>query len=173
MEGPREKGVRRFVWDDDDPLADALLLQYGAYPAAKDIGIDYLEILSQANLAIDCRIDRAAPIPIDALEHPSLGYLARHGLRRHYRLRAGWDYAGYFVGDAGKIDDLVCFWNLCAADIPLQFVDPAHMERYDVIRPEYEERILASLLHLDEHRRRIAIWSCLSTVSACETDLAG
>ena len=58
-----------------------------------------------------------------------------HGLRRHYTVRAGWDYAGSFVGDAGNIDDLVCFWNLRAADIRLQFIDPAHMHRYAVVGP--------------------------------------
>jgi hypothetical protein len=154
-----EKGVRRFDWDNDDALADSLLLQYGAYPDAKDIGIDYAEILSQATQATDCRIDRAAPIPMDVLEHPSLGYLTRHGLNRHYTVRAGWNCAGFFVGDAGNIDDLVCFWNLRAADIQLQFVDPAHMQRYAVVRPEYEKRTLAGLAHLDGHRRNLAIWS--------------
>jgi hypothetical protein len=154
-----DQGVRHFVWDDDDALADTLLLQYGAYPDATDIGIDYAEILSQATLAIACRIDKAAPIPMDVLEHPSLGSLTRHGLRRHYTVRAGWDHAGFFVGDAGNIDDLVCFWNLRAADIQLQFIDPAHLQRYAVVRPEYEKRTLAGLAHLDEHRRNLEVWS--------------
>jgi len=114
-----DKGVRHFVWDDDDALADTLLMQYGAYPDATDIGIDYAKILSQATLTSACRIDKAASIPLDVLEHLNLGYLTRHGLRRHYTVRAGWDYAGFFVGDGGNIDDLVCFWNLRAADIHL------------------------------------------------------
>jgi hypothetical protein len=152
-----ERGVRRFVWDDDDPLADVFLLQYGAYPHARDIGIDYAEALS--SLAIDCRLDKAVPIPIDVLEHPNLGYLTRHGLHRHYTVRAGWDGAGFFVGEADNIDDPVCFWNLRAADIQLQFVDPAHVSRYAVITPEYENRTLAALAHLAEHRPNIAIWS--------------
>jgi hypothetical protein len=153
------QGVRRFVWDDDDPLGDAFLLQYGAYPDANDIGIDYGDILSQATLAVDCRIDKAAPVPLDVLNHPSIGYLCRHGLRRHYTVRAGWNYAGFFVGDAGNIDDLICFWNLRAADVSLQFIDPAHMARYAITRPEYERRTLAGQAHLDEHHRNLAIWS--------------
>ena len=28
----KEEGFRRIVWDEDDPLADAFLMQYGAYP---------------------------------------------------------------------------------------------------------------------------------------------
>jgi len=152
-------GVRHFVWDDDDALADTLLMQYGAYPDVTDIGIDYAEILSQATLAFACRIEKAAPIPMDVLEHPSLGYLTRHGLRRHYTVRAGWDFAGFFVGNAGNIDDLACFWNLRAADILLEFIDPAHIDRYALVRPEYEKRTLASLAQLDSHRRNLAVWS--------------
>lgn len=116
-------GVKWLAWDDDDALADTLLLQYGAYPDATDIGIDDDEILSQTTLATARRIDRTTPIPMDVLKRPSLGYLARHGLRRHYTVRAGWDRGGFFVGDGGNIDDVVCFWNLRAADIDLQFID--------------------------------------------------
>src|SRR5438105_4110846 len=36
-----EMGVRRFVCEPDDPLADTFLLQYGAFPDATEIGIDY------------------------------------------------------------------------------------------------------------------------------------
>ncbi|MFX8797669.1 hypothetical protein ABTM57_20325, partial [Acinetobacter baumannii] len=67
-----ERGVRQFVWDADDPLADTFLVHYGDYPAAAEIGIDYLDLLCQATLAIQCRIDKAAPIPIDVHDHPSL-----------------------------------------------------------------------------------------------------
>ena len=81
-----------------DPWADASLLEHGAYPDAEDIGIDYGEILSQATMSMDCRLDKAKPIPLDVLEHPSLGYLTRHGLHRHYTVQPGWDHAGFFVG---------------------------------------------------------------------------
>jgi hypothetical protein len=55
---------------------------YGAYPAADDIGIDYLDILGQAILAIQCQIEKGAAIPLDVQERPSLGFLSRNGLRR-------------------------------------------------------------------------------------------
>lgn len=152
-------GVRAFAWDEDDPLADTFLMQYGDYPNAEDLGIDYAGILSQATLAIQCRLEAAEPIPIDVLENPSIGCLARHGLQRHDPMLAGWDHAGFFVGDAKNIDDLVCFWNLRAADIQLQFLDPALPDRYEVIRPEYEKRTLAALASLPGHHGRIAAWS--------------
>jgi hypothetical protein len=153
-----EQGVRQFVWDDDDPLADTFLIHYGAYPAADDIGIDYLDVLGQATLAIQCRIDKTAPIPLDVHEHPSIGFLSQNGLRRHYSVRPGWDYPGFYSGSADSLDDLVTFWNLRAADISLQFFDPAHAERYATIKPAAEERTRAQLAPLDEHRRKIAVW---------------
>jgi len=162
--GLEEQGLRRFVCAEDDPLADTLLVQTGAYPARDEIGIDYGEILAQAAMCIDCRVERALPLPFDLLEHPSLGFLTRFGLSRHYSVRAGWDYPGYYVGNAGDLDDLVVFWNLRAADISLQFFDPAHADRYAVVRPENERRILASVAHLDEHRRRIAVWSRIEPI---------
>jgi hypothetical protein len=162
-----ESGVWRFVWDDDDPLADAFLLQYGAYPDAKEIGIDYGEMLS--SLAIDCRLDKAAPIPLDVLGRPNLGSLTSRGLDRHHTVRPGWDSAGFFVGGAGNIDDLVCFWNLRAADIQLQFLDPAHIGRYTLIRPEYEKRMRFFLAHLAEHRRSIAIWARAEIIDSALT----
>jgi hypothetical protein len=153
------KGARQFVFDADDPLADALLIQYGDYPDSNELGIDYAELVAQATMAIQCRFDKTAPIPIDALDYPGYSFIGRYGLRRHYNARAGWDHAGFFVGDARNIDDLVTFWNLRAADIRLQFIDPQHLGRYAIIKPEWEKRTVASLADLDEHRRQIAIWS--------------
>jgi hypothetical protein len=153
------QGVRQFVFDADDPLADALLAQYGDYPDPKEIGIDYADILSKATMAIQCRIEKNAPIPIDTLDHWGYSSIAKLGLRRHYSVRPGWDHAGFFVGDARNIDDLITFWNLRAADIQLQFIDPEHLARYALIKPEYERRTVARLADLDEHRRGIAIWS--------------
>jgi hypothetical protein len=74
-------------------------------------------------------------------------------------VQAGWDHAGFFVGDADNIDDLVCFWNLRAADIQLYFLDPAHLDRYTLIRPEYQRQTLAALTGFPDPHGRIAIWS--------------
>jgi hypothetical protein len=168
-----EQGFRQFVWDDDDPLADTFLIHYGAYPAADDIGIDYLDILGQATLAIQCQIEKGAAIPLDVHEHPSIGFLSRNGLRRHYSVRLGWDYPGFYSGSAASLDDLVTFWNLCAADISLQFFDPAHAERYATIKPAVEERTRAQLAPLDEHRRRIAVWSRAAPIETALTAFPG
>jgi hypothetical protein len=154
-----ERGVRSVMWAPDDPLADTFLVQHGAYPDAAVIGINYAEILSQATLAINLDIDPHGPIRTDFLDHVSVAFLARHGTRRHYSVRPEWDYPGFFVGDATNLEDLVRFWNIRAADIPLYFVDPAHVARYERLIPEVSQRMRADLAHLREHRRNVAIWA--------------
>jgi hypothetical protein len=154
-----EQGIRAVVWDDDDPLANTFLMAYGAYPAADEIGINYGELLSQVTLAINIDVDKNAAIPTNIYDHASLGYLTRHGMYRHHSVRPAWDYPGFFVGDASNLDDLVRFWNIRAADIPIHFVDPAHMSRYSAILPDLNQRMRADLLHLSEHRQKVAVWS--------------
>lgn len=156
----RERGVRRVCWDDDDPLADVLLLQYGQYPAPTEIGIDYDDIVLQATTAIDLKLEKAASIPAETLDRPNIGYLARHGLQQHYSVRdGGWNTPGFFFGDVGDMDDLVAFWNIRAANIRLSFIDLNHGSRYEAVLPvlkSYYERRLAGR---PEHWQHVAIWS--------------
>ena len=42
-----DKGLRCYNWQVDDPLADVFLTQFGDYPSAEEIGIDYREMLEQ------------------------------------------------------------------------------------------------------------------------------
>ena len=154
-----ERGIRSFTCLPDDPLADAILARHGGFPDSGEVGIDYGELLSQATLAIDVAIDKGAPLPLQLLQHPSFNYLSRHGLRRHYTVRPGWDFEGYFVGDAGSLDDLAYFWNLRAADISLEFLDPSHIARYEHFKAECDKLILARVANLADYRRNIAIWT--------------
>jgi hypothetical protein len=161
-----EQGVRTVMWADDDPLADTFLIQHGAYPDPNEIGIDYADTLSRVTMAINIDIDKNAPIPTTIYDHVSLGYLTQHGMYRHHSIRPAWDYAGFFVGDATDLDDLMRFWNIRAADIPLHFVDPAHLPRYAAAIPELDRRMRADLLHLSEHRQNVAIWSRADRIDA-------
>lgn len=171
-----EQGLRTFTWDNDDPLADAFLVQLGTYPSKDDIGIDYGAILADAALPtpiMNVKLDKGAPINLDTVEHLSIAFLSRCGIRRHYTVRPGWDHPGLFIGDASNLDDLVIFWNLRAADIGLQFIDPQHMPRYEYVRPKYEELIKEGLAHLDEHRRKLAVWSQRAQLEEVITLFAG
>jgi len=68
----KEKGVRLYTWQADDPLADVFLVQLGMYPGANEIGIDYRAMLMQAAGATECAIDPALPILEDALDYPTM-----------------------------------------------------------------------------------------------------
>lgn len=152
-------GFRIYNWQADDPLADVFLTQFGSFPSPDEIGIDYREILTQGVDAAEFDLDPASQIPADILDHPSISYLSRHALERHYGVQAGWDSPGFFVGDATDLDDLVCHWNLRAADIALWFVDPAHLGRYSEIIPAWEKAMRQSVSHRHEWDRRVAAWT--------------
>ncbi len=154
-----DQGFRIYNWQADDPLADVFLTQFGGYPSADEIGIDYREFLAQTFETTEFDLDLVSPIPADILNHPSITYLSRHALDRHYGVQAGWDSPGFFVGDASNLDDLVCHWNLRAADIALWFVDPAHLGRYAEIIPAWEKAMRKSVAHRPEWNRRVAVWT--------------
>lgn len=155
-----ERGLRIYNWEDSDPLADVFLTQLGGYPSKDEIGIDYREILSQGLEATELGLAPESPIPADVLDHPNIAYLSRYALKRHYGIQAGRDSPGFFVGDVTNLDDLVCHWNLRAADIALWFVDPAHLKRYAEIIPAFEKATRQSVTHRHHtSERHIAVWS--------------
>jgi hypothetical protein len=155
----KKEGFRFYSWHVDDPLNDVFLMQFGIYPSVDEIGIDYRKMLMQAAEAIEHAIDPMQTIPLDVLNYPTISYLTRHGLSRHYSVRPGWDSPGFFVGDAANFDDLVTHWNLRAADIPLWFVDPNHSQRYAAIIPAWEKRMRDMVSRRHEFDRNVAVWS--------------
>src|SRR5262249_39074907 len=95
----------------------------------------------------------------------------RHGVTRHYSVRAGSDRPGFFIGDAANVDDLVSHWNLRAADIPLWFVEPNHLDRYVSIIPAWEKRIREMVSHRHESERYAAVWSRRENVDEARKQL--
>ncbi len=165
-----DQGFRIYNWQADDPLADVFLMQFGGYPRADEIGIDYQEVLAQGFETTECDLDPESPIPADILDHPSITYLSRHALERHYSVQSGWDSPGFFVGDASNLDDLVCHWNLRAADIALWFVDPAHLGRYTDTIPAWERAMRQSVSHRHEWDRRVAAWTRRESIDQAHID---
>jgi hypothetical protein len=157
--GAREHGFRRIVWDNADPMADAWLFQFGAFPEPDEIGIDYTTILRQPTEASDFRIEAAAPLSDEVFNHLTLSYINRYGLYRHYSVRAGREDPGFFVGDVSNNEDLVTFWNLRAADIPLVFVDLAHFERFERVLPAYKYQLQTQAVGTPEPLQHLAIWT--------------
>jgi hypothetical protein len=158
--GTREHGFHRIVWDDaSDPMADAWLFQFGAFPGPDEIGIDYASVLRQPTEAPDFPIDPAAPVSDGALSHLNLSHFNRYGLYRHYSVRAGREHPGFFVGDVSNNEDLVTFWNLRAADVSLVFVDLAHFERYERVLPIYKYQLQTQTSREPQPFRNLAIWA--------------
>jgi hypothetical protein len=155
----KETGVRLYKWDPDDPLADIFLMHLGQYPNTDDIHINYYGLMKEATGTEVDKIEMTSKLSADLFKHPSISFLSSHGLERHYSVPAGWDSPGFYSGDAKNLDDLVCCWNLQAADIPLWFVDPSHLDRYgDTV--EYWDKAMRSMVagRRDEFDRRVAVW---------------
>lgn len=155
----RERGVRVYSWETQDPLADLFLIQLGAYPDATEIGIDYKDIFTRALQPEAAALPPSGALPIDIVEHPTISYLPRHRMRRHYTTPAAWDFPGFYVGDVADFDDLITYWNLRAADIPLWFVDPNHLDRFSQLIPAWERAAEQLLARAPEHRKRVAVWA--------------
>ncbi len=167
LDSIKKSGLRLYTWDDDDPLADVFLMQFGRYPDVSETGLDYVAMVREATEATDQHLPKDAPIPQDIFDHPSLAYLSRHGLRRHYSVQSNWDYEGFYLGDVTDLDDLVSFWNLRAADTSLFFVDKNHLPRYEQVLPAWNRLTKQRLsTRRFEHHRNVAVWTRRETMPA-------
>lgn len=161
-----QAGFRIYNWQRDDPLADIFLMQFGEYPDTDEVGIDYRSLLTQGFETTEYRMNPASAIPADSLDHPSIAYLSRHALRRHHGIPAGWDMQGFFVGDATNLVDLICHWNLRAADIPLWFVDPAHLERYSALIPAIKKNMQQTGERRHDRNLNLTAWTRRGDIDA-------
>jgi hypothetical protein len=168
-----EARIHLYEWDIEDPLAAALLMQFGGRPKADDIGIDYTRLLNDAALLVVERIEREQPIPASVFDHGTISYLTRHGLDRHYTVQSYRNHHGFFVGDASNVHDLVAFWNLRAADLQLLFIDLQSTPRYVHLIARHADNLRARLAHLRGHERRIAIWSRPEIMDEARVPFAG
>jgi len=153
-----EHGIQVATWESVDPLADAFLVQFGQYPEQQVIGIDYRGSLDQATRAIDLPIPNGGLLPVELLRHPGISHLSRYDLTAHYSGRIGWDYPGFYVGNATNVDDLVTFWNLRACGIHMTWHDLDHHGRFDLVKAEHEANLRTNLAGKVHHLNNPAIW---------------
>lgn len=155
----QKHGLRSYSWASDDPLADVFLMQFGQYPNPDEVHIDYRDLLISATDAAQVEIESTSTLPADLLDFPNISFLSRFGLSPHYSVPEGWDRPGFFYGDARNFDDLVCCWNLRAANIPLWFVDVKHLERYGNIIERWDEEMRDFVQgHRHKFDRQVAVW---------------
>lgn len=155
----KDRGVRIYNWELTDPLSDVFLMQLGQFPDPEETGIDYRAMLRAATGATEHTLGLHTVIPADVLEYPGISYMSRHGIERHHTVEAGREIPGFFVGDVSAVEDLVCYWNLRAADIPLLFVDPSHLDRYAEIIPAWEKELREWVTNEHKWERPIGVWS--------------
>jgi hypothetical protein len=155
----RQHGVRLYSWQLDDPLADLFLIRFGAYPSVDETSADYRSILKYAADGTEHALAPDKAIQEDVLDHPSIAYVSRLGVQRHYSIDVRHDTPGFFVGDVSNLDDLVSYWNLRAADVQLWFVDPKYLSRFSYLIPAWEKRVREMVAHRHEWDRHIGVWS--------------
>lgn len=165
----KDRGIKLYSWNTNDPLADVFLVHFGAYPDTEETGVDYRAIFKQATRASEHTLNPDMVIPSDTMDFPSIAYLSRHGLKSHYSVRgSGWEWPGFFVGDVNNVADLVSHWNLRAANIPLFFVDPNYIARYTDTIPAWEKAMRERVAHNRESDRHISVWSQRDIDTACK-----
>jgi hypothetical protein len=155
----KEGELRIYKWAADDPLADFFLMQFGQYPSTDEVPIDYRRYLQNASGAKEVAIESGSKFPSDFFDHPSISYVSRINVDRHHDIRGGWETPGFFYGDVSNFEDLICFWNLRAADISLLFLDVRHLERYGETVgawANFMQELVSRRRH--EFDRLVAVW---------------
>lgn len=143
----------QYSWNPADPLSDLFLIQLGGYPDPSRIGVDY-EKYYHAFLSPTLKpLPGPAPMPAEAMSEFTIARLSRLGMKRHHSIANFWKEAGFFVGSVSDLDDLVCFWNLKAADVSLEFVDPEHIQSFGAVIRRW-----ANLLREEQQRNRQSPW---------------
>ena len=155
----KARNARLYSWAQEDALADSFLIQFGEFPSPDATTVDYRSMFSLASQASTQTLDLDSPIPADIFLHPSIPALSRFGLTRHYAVRARSDLPGVFVGRSDDIADLVCYWNLRAADITVLFVDQRYLPRYSEVIPAWSQWLQGVIAGRPEWDRHMAIWS--------------
>ncbi len=124
-----EPGVDLYEWDDADPLADIFLCSYGAVPPPNETGVDYLGLARTHLFGARNVIQTGQAIQLPQPGRETIASLNRAFMETHYVVRNNWDYPGFYVGEADNFADVVNFWNIRAAGVPVQFFDPKHEGR--------------------------------------------
>lgn len=152
-------GIRKYDWDENDPLADVFLMQLGRFPSVEEIGVDYDDWLQQLASPETLSLPLGGKLPGDIASFASRATLGRLQIERDYNVRAGWDCPGFFVGNVADPVDLVTFWNIRACDVQLWFIDPAHWDRYADLIPVWQEFTRGIADSRAEWNRHTGIWS--------------
>lgn len=135
-----ESIIQLHGWEAEDPLADMLLLTFGAVPPAAECAEDYLGVIQLHLKGEQIKIKPDGPV-WPSTDKWTLASLNRAFIDRHHVIRNNWDHPGFYVGDASNFNDLVNCWNLRAADVQVLFYDPAYSERLSALQQDWVTRV--------------------------------
>ena len=145
----------QFDWEPDDPLSGVFNATFGAYDNAvhgKRYSDLYASLISPERIVLDKA--SAVPEKIVGLRSPSS--VSARALRPEI---AGHEHhAGFFIGDARSGFDLISYWNLRAAGMPVIFFDPQHGDRLEAFVTSAAESLEKALSMGPEWERTIALW---------------
>jgi hypothetical protein len=116
-------------WQPDDALHDLFLMTFGALPSPDECAHDYAGLMRLHLKATRTLLRPGEPVPPPQSGFYTLAGFNRAYIGQHYAVRNRRDHPGIFLGSVACFDDLVHYWNLRAADIPLIFRDPDHADR--------------------------------------------
>lgn len=149
--------VKIFEWDPADPLADVLLAYFGAYPSVKEIGKDYGEFVSKNLRSQPVRLNVGDALPNDAFRAVTPAAISGYDLKQD-RV-GGWNFPGFYVGDAADFEDIVNFYNLRAANIGVLFLDDAQDKRLRTLWEAYLGVLRQQPEGAHGWDSRVCIWS--------------
>jgi len=152
-----QPGLDFYEWEATDPLADVFLCSHGAFPSAEETGVNYTTLVQTRLLGVGNLIQNGAEVPIPHVGRETIASLNRAYMKRHYAVQNHWDWPGFYVGKANNFDDLVSFWNLRAADIPLMFFDPLHVKRLGA-RAAHWAAMIRQAPPTPRGPQRLALW---------------
>jgi hypothetical protein len=129
--------ARLVQWHESDPLAVMFSLQFGYFPSAYDLKIDFKRAFVEG-----LRGKEQAITMTDAVDEGLNENVTPIAFTSHYveSTRSRWD-SGVYIGNASSFLDLLSFWNLRAAGAALTFYPVGQRDRLEA----YTKRFAASL----------------------------
>jgi hypothetical protein len=134
MKGSQHSNAVLVTWDESDPLATLLSLQYGFYPEIENLNKSFATAFRNGLRAKERSIKLNGSIPKKlSKEVPPIQFTCQD-----LRIDALYDNrSGVYIGNPENYEDLVTFWNIRATGTHLQFISIGDSARFDNAASRY------------------------------------
>jgi hypothetical protein len=161
---PQEKEGRHVClrWDSKDPERTVFEVLFGAFPREESLFERHLmRILHSSAVALSLQ----DAIPDTVIDRQPLISLTSYLLRYNAHQRSS---PSLYLGRANDFGDLVTFWNLRAAGLPLFFCNVANMERWGSVTRSFLRR--CDRAHVKSDWERTGVIAYCNSLSGTEID---